>query len=110
MALFDRVHDAGRLITFMDYRIANLLQEIDALKSGGGPEAVAAAKEWATELEKEFEKMQQEKNEALHVRAELPKRAIDDYKGSAGFKEGLKRMGQVSYKYGYRVALARFRT
>ncbi|RZS07577.1 hypothetical protein BHM03_00038457 [Ensete ventricosum] len=44
------------------------------------------------------------------ARAELPKRAIDDYKGSAGFKEGLKRMGQVSYKYGYRVALARFRT
>ncbi|RWW41862.1 hypothetical protein BHE74_00052626 [Ensete ventricosum] len=58
MALFDRVHDAGRLITFMDYRIANLLQEIDALKSGGGPEAVAAAKERATELEKEFKKTQ----------------------------------------------------
>ncbi|RWW41861.1 hypothetical protein BHE74_00052625 [Ensete ventricosum] len=27
------------------------------------------------------------------ARAELPKRAIDDYKGSAGFKEGLKRIG-----------------
>ncbi|RWW69676.1 hypothetical protein BHE74_00022715 [Ensete ventricosum] len=24
MALFDRVHDAGRLITFIDYRISNL--------------------------------------------------------------------------------------
>ncbi|RRT48593.1 hypothetical protein B296_00017994 [Ensete ventricosum] len=44
------------------------------------------------------------------ARAELPKRAIDDYKGSVGFKEGLKRMGQVSYEYGYQVALARFRT
>ncbi|RRT40766.1 hypothetical protein B296_00035262 [Ensete ventricosum] len=28
------------------------------------------------------------------TRAELPRRAIDDYKGSVGFKEGLKRMGQ----------------
>ncbi|RWV92586.1 hypothetical protein GW17_00045023 [Ensete ventricosum] len=40
----------------------------------------------------------------------LPRRAIDDYKGSVGFKEGLKRMSRVSYEYGYRVALARFRT
>ncbi|RZS04338.1 hypothetical protein BHM03_00034662 [Ensete ventricosum] len=42
------------------------------------------------------------------VQAELPRRAIDDYKVSAGFKEGLKRMGQVLYEYGYRVALAHF--
>ncbi|RWW73961.1 hypothetical protein BHE74_00018132 [Ensete ventricosum] len=34
--------------------------------------------------------------------------AIDDYKGSADFKEGLKRIGRVSYEYGYRIALARF--
>ncbi|RZR80137.1 hypothetical protein BHM03_00006065, partial [Ensete ventricosum] len=31
MALFDRVHDAGRLSMFMDYRISNLQQELDAL-------------------------------------------------------------------------------
>ncbi|RWW36698.1 hypothetical protein BHE74_00058265 [Ensete ventricosum] len=43
------------------------------------------------------------------TRAELPKQAIDRYKESTGFKEGLKRMGQVTYEYGYRVALARFR-
>ncbi|RZS24563.1 hypothetical protein BHM03_00057640, partial [Ensete ventricosum] len=43
------------------------------------------------------------------TRAELPGRAIDDYKGSADFKEGLKRMGRVAYEYGYRVALAHFR-
>ncbi|RWV96275.1 hypothetical protein GW17_00041030 [Ensete ventricosum] len=42
------------------------------------------------------------------ARVELPRRAIDDYKDSADFKEGLKRMGRVTYKYGYRVALARF--
>ncbi|RZS19407.1 hypothetical protein BHM03_00051796, partial [Ensete ventricosum] len=42
------------------------------------------------------------------ARVELPKQAIDRYKESTGFKEGLKRMGWVTYEYGYRVALARF--
>ncbi|RWW64985.1 hypothetical protein BHE74_00027765 [Ensete ventricosum] len=156
MALFDRVHDAGRLITFMDYHISNLQQEIDTLKSGGGPEAIAAAEERASELEKELEKTKRERDEALQrleafdkelneargnlskirrllkearvrarkmddellqsvkalesARAELLKQAIDDYKESVGFKEGLKRMGRVTYKYGYWVALARFRS
>ncbi|RRT41220.1 hypothetical protein B296_00029906 [Ensete ventricosum] len=44
------------------------------------------------------------------TRAELPRRAVDDYKESAGFKEGLKRMGRVTYEYSYRVTLARFRS
>ncbi|RWW82191.1 hypothetical protein BHE74_00009360 [Ensete ventricosum] len=44
------------------------------------------------------------------ARAELPRQVIDGYKESADFKEGLKRMGRVTYKYGYRVALARFRS
>ncbi|RZS04201.1 hypothetical protein BHM03_00034512 [Ensete ventricosum] len=65
MVLFDRVHDAGRLITFMDYHISNLQQGIDTLKSGGGPEAVAAAEERASELEKELEKIKREWDEAL---------------------------------------------
>ncbi|RWW62846.1 hypothetical protein BHE74_00030004 [Ensete ventricosum] len=141
MALFDRVHDADRLITFMDYRISHLQQEIDALKSGGGPEVVAKAEERASELEKELEKTKRERDEALqrleasdrelnevrsnlseiqrllkearaleNARAELPRQAVDHYKESAGFKEGLKRMGRVTYEYGYRVALARFRS
>ncbi|RRT68808.1 hypothetical protein B296_00026326 [Ensete ventricosum] len=54
MALFDRVHDTGRLITFMDYRISHLQQELDALKSGGGPEAVAKVEELASVLEQEL--------------------------------------------------------
>ncbi|RWV93019.1 hypothetical protein GW17_00044554, partial [Ensete ventricosum] len=33
---------------------------------------------------------------------------IDRYKESVGFNEGLKRMGHVTYEYGYQVALARF--
>ncbi|RZS15602.1 hypothetical protein BHM03_00047463 [Ensete ventricosum] len=65
MALFDRVYDAGWLITFMDYRITSLQQEIDALKSGGGPESVATAVERASELEKELEKTKRERDEAL---------------------------------------------
>ncbi|RRT79602.1 hypothetical protein B296_00013581 [Ensete ventricosum] len=44
------------------------------------------------------------------TRAELQRRAIVDYKELVGFKEGLKRMGRVTYEYGYRVALACFRS
>ncbi|RWW47161.1 hypothetical protein BHE74_00046870, partial [Ensete ventricosum] len=44
------------------------------------------------------------------ARAEMPRQAIDDYKESTDFKEGLKRMGRVTYEYGYRVALAHFRS
>ncbi|RRT75819.1 hypothetical protein B296_00010706 [Ensete ventricosum] len=78
----------------MDYRITSLQQEIDTLKSGGGPEVIVTTEERASELEKGLEKT----------------KPINNYKGSAGFKEGLKRMGRVIYEYGYRVTLARFRS
>ncbi|RZR71473.1 hypothetical protein BHM03_00005374 [Ensete ventricosum] len=143
-------------ITFMEYRISHLQQELDALKSGGGPEAVPKAEERASELEQELEKTKWERDKALqrleasekelsevrsnpaeiqrllkearvrarkmddkllqamktleNARAELPKQAVDRYKESTGFKEGLKRMGRVTYEYGYRVALACFHT
>ncbi|RWW62013.1 hypothetical protein BHE74_00030883 [Ensete ventricosum] len=45
-------------------------------------------------------------NESL--KAVLSGKSISDYKQSVGFGWGLRRIGQVSYKYGYRVALARF--
>ncbi|RRT72830.1 hypothetical protein B296_00009548 [Ensete ventricosum] len=67
MTLFDRVHDASRLITFMDYQISHLQQELDALKSGGGPKAVAKAEERASELEQELEKTKRERDEALEA-------------------------------------------
>ncbi|KAJ8466035.1 hypothetical protein OPV22_028587 [Ensete ventricosum] len=154
MVLFDRVHDAGRLITFMDYRLKQLQEELDALKYDGGPEAVAKAEERAAKLQEELERTRRERDEALlkceaskkelhevrsnladaqrllkearvrarkmddellqavkaleSTRAELPKQTIAEYKESLGFKEGLKRMGQVTYEYGYRVALACF--
>ncbi|RRT83129.1 hypothetical protein B296_00004361 [Ensete ventricosum] len=155
MTLFDRVHDAGRLITFIDYRISNLQQELDALKYGGGPEAVVKVEERASELEQELGKTKQERDEVLQrleasekeltevrsnlteiqrllkeawvkarkmddellqsvkalesAQSKLPKQAVDRYKESTDFKEGLKRMRRVTYEYGYRVALARFR-
>ncbi|RZR98878.1 hypothetical protein BHM03_00028316 [Ensete ventricosum] len=45
-----------------------------------------------------------------NARAELPRRTVDHYKESVGFKEGLKRMGWVTYEYDYRVTLAHFRS
>ncbi|RWV78869.1 hypothetical protein GW17_00060084 [Ensete ventricosum] len=155
MTLFDRVHDAGRLITFMDYRVKQLQEELDALKSKGGPEAVAEAEERASELREKLEKTKRERGEELlrreasekelqevrshlgdaqqlmrearirarkmddellqavkdleSARAELPRQSVAQYKESLSFKEGLKRMSRVTYEYGYRVALARFR-
>ncbi|RZS06998.1 hypothetical protein BHM03_00037756 [Ensete ventricosum] len=140
----------------MDYRISNLQQELNALKFGGGPEAIVKAEERASELEQELGKTKRERDEALQrleasekeltevrsnlveiqrllkearvrarkmddellqsvkalesAQAERPKQAIDRCKESIGFKEGLKRMGQVTYEYRYRVALARFHT
>ncbi|RRT40372.1 hypothetical protein B296_00035312 [Ensete ventricosum] len=131
-----------------------MVLELDALKFGGGPEAVAKAEERAFELEQELEKTKRERDEALqrleasekelsevrsnlaeiqrllkearvraqkmddellqsvkaleNARAELPRKAVDHYKESTGFKKGLKRMGQVTYEYRYRVALDRF--
>ncbi|RWV94478.1 hypothetical protein GW17_00042979 [Ensete ventricosum] len=49
MALLDRVHDIGQLVTIMDHNAANLQQEIENLKSGSGPKQVATAEERANE-------------------------------------------------------------
>ncbi|RZS27566.1 hypothetical protein BHM03_00061059 [Ensete ventricosum] len=57
MALFDRIHDAGQLVTIMDHRATNFQQEIEELKSGGGPEAMVVAEQQATDLKKENEKL-----------------------------------------------------
>ncbi|RZS24308.1 hypothetical protein BHM03_00057359 [Ensete ventricosum] len=139
MALFDRVHDAGRLITFMDYRIKQLQEELDALKSNR-EELEKTKRERGEELlrreasEKELHEVRSHLGDAQRLlkearvrarkmddellqdmkalesaRAELPRQSIVQYKESLDFKEGLKRMGRVTYEYGYRVALARFR-
>ncbi|RWV83964.1 hypothetical protein GW17_00054365 [Ensete ventricosum] len=55
-------------------------QEIDALKSGGGPEAVAATEERASELEKELDKTKRERDEALQ-RLEISGKELNEAQG-----------------------------
>ncbi|RWW33129.1 hypothetical protein GW17_00002173 [Ensete ventricosum] len=43
------------------------------------------------------------------LRVELPTETITKYKKSAGFEMSLVRTSQISYEYGYRVALALFK-
>ncbi|RRT68226.1 hypothetical protein B296_00001700 [Ensete ventricosum] len=50
---------------FMDYRIKQLQEELDALKSNGGPEAITKAEECASELQEELEKTKRERGEEL---------------------------------------------
>ncbi|RZS28335.1 hypothetical protein BHM03_00061913 [Ensete ventricosum] len=55
-------------------------QEIDALKSGEGPEVVAAAEEHASKLEKELEKTKCERDEALQ-RLEISDKELNEARG-----------------------------
>ncbi|RWV83769.1 hypothetical protein BHE74_00036098 [Ensete ventricosum] len=51
MALFDRVHDVGRVITSMDNKVDLLRREVQRLKEGGDPEVVAAVEGRASEVQ-----------------------------------------------------------
>lgn len=42
------------------------------------------------------------------LRPKQDRKLIEDYKQSSGFQLGLVRSGQVTYDYGYRIALGRF--
>ncbi|RWV92754.1 hypothetical protein GW17_00044842 [Ensete ventricosum] len=116
----------------MDHPVVNFQQEIEELKSGGGPEQVAVVEQRALsdkdlndvrvdlsdtqrQLKEQWASHRKVDDDLLKAmkeletqRIELPKKTIEDYKESIGFRWGLQRMGQVSYEYGYRVALARF--
>ncbi|RZR94468.1 hypothetical protein BHM03_00023157 [Ensete ventricosum] len=130
MALLDRVHDAGRLVTIMGNQASLLEAEIDKLKTEGDPERLATArqqankelnelreglaesqcsiKEQKADRRKADDKLLRLMRENETLKPELPNKSVADYKQSAGFEWGLRRMGQISYEYGYRVALARF--
>ncbi|RZS01650.1 hypothetical protein BHM03_00031549 [Ensete ventricosum] len=62
-ALFDRVHDAGRVITSLDGKMTLLRQELQDLKEGGNPDAMVAAEVRAAEAQ----------SLAEHLRVELDK-------------------------------------
>ncbi|RRT81452.1 hypothetical protein B296_00000578 [Ensete ventricosum] len=53
MALLDRVHDVGRLVTIMGHRATGLREEIENLKYGCDPEQVAMAKQQSNEVERQ---------------------------------------------------------
>ncbi|RZS24548.1 hypothetical protein BHM03_00057658, partial [Ensete ventricosum] len=65
-------------------------------------------KEARVRARKMDDELQQAMKALENARTELPRQVVVQYKESIGFKEGLKRMGRVTYEYGYRVALARF--
>ncbi|RZR85127.1 hypothetical protein BHM03_00012058, partial [Ensete ventricosum] len=83
MTLFDRVHDVGRLTTFMDYWVKQLQEELDALKLRGGPEAIVEAEERASELQEELEKIKREKVEEL-LRREASEKELQEVQGHLG--------------------------
>ncbi|RRT31936.1 hypothetical protein B296_00045668 [Ensete ventricosum] len=119
MVLFDRVHDAGRLITFIDYRVKQergeeLLRREASEKElqevqGHLGDAQQLLREVRTKAQRMDDELLQDVKDLESARAELPRQSVIQYNESLGFKEGLKRMGRVTYEYGYRVALARFR-
>ncbi|RRT75164.1 hypothetical protein B296_00006337 [Ensete ventricosum] len=88
-ALFDRVHDAGRVITSLDGKVTLLRQELQDLKEGGNPDAL---------LDLALSKKA--------LREDLPKRVVKKYKESLGFEMGIMRIGRVSLEFGYQLALA----
>ncbi|RWV89175.1 hypothetical protein GW17_00048694 [Ensete ventricosum] len=107
MALLDRVHDAGWLVTIMDHHAANLQQEIENMKSGvaqsrwrqprSGPARLSDAQR---ELKEQRVGRQMTDDELLKAmkelkaqRTNLPKKAVKDYKASTGFGWGLQRIG-----------------
>ncbi|RRT80383.1 hypothetical protein B296_00009415 [Ensete ventricosum] len=124
MALLDRVHEAGRLVTLMGNRASHLEAEVAKLKLEGDPEQLTAKElnEFREGLAKSQRQVREQKvhhrkaddellrllreNETL--KTELPSKSIANNKQSVGFKWGLQRMRQVFYEYGYWVALARF--
>ncbi|RZS19336.1 hypothetical protein BHM03_00051728 [Ensete ventricosum] len=82
MALLDRVHDLGHLVTHMGNRSSLLEAELEKLKTERDPEQLTLARQRVDELQADNAKLR--------------------------FGWGLGLMGQVSYEYGYRVALAHF--
>ncbi|THU55153.1 hypothetical protein C4D60_Mb11t03560 [Musa balbisiana] len=178
-ALMDRVRDAGRALGVLIDRNIELHRQIEEVRTGVAPEAVAAAEQRASDLDAEVTRLKSEvsavvqrasdfeaegtrlkarvkeaeeqnkdlqtllgttrtevrlankeavtlaqkleearaeakrASEALavetHQRSEKDKKLIEDYKESSGFQLGLVRSGQVTYEYGYRIALARFK-
>ncbi|RRT76979.1 hypothetical protein B296_00029360 [Ensete ventricosum] len=64
MALADRVHDVGWIISTMDNKIEGLKKEIVDLRAGLGPKAIVAAKQRAAEAQALVDDLKVELEEA----------------------------------------------
>ncbi|RZS18990.1 hypothetical protein BHM03_00051330 [Ensete ventricosum] len=67
--LFDRVHDASRVIISLDGKMSLLCQELQDLKEGGNPDAVAAVEVRAVEAQSVAEHLRIKLDEANNRRA-----------------------------------------
>ncbi|RZR93065.1 hypothetical protein BHM03_00021468 [Ensete ventricosum] len=65
MALLDRVHDVGRVITSMGNKVDFFCKEGQRLKEGGDPEAVAVAEGQLSEAQTLVENLQAKLDEAI---------------------------------------------
>ncbi|RZS23152.1 hypothetical protein BHM03_00056020 [Ensete ventricosum] len=110
-ALFDRGHDAGRVITSLDGKTTLLRQELQDLKEGGNPDAVAAAEVRAVEVQSVAEHLRNELEEAngrrASVEAELEKtrsesasleRQLADIRERLGDSEGQLRSARAQVR------------
>ncbi|RRT79820.1 hypothetical protein B296_00000516 [Ensete ventricosum] len=71
VALFDRVHDAGRVITSLDGKVTLLRQELQDMKEGGNPNAVVAVEVRAVKTRSLAEHLRVELDEANDRRASV---------------------------------------
>ncbi|RWW58822.1 hypothetical protein BHE74_00034278 [Ensete ventricosum] len=78
----------------MDYRIKQLQEELDALKSNGGLKAVAKAEERASELQQELEKTKRERGEEL-LRREAAKKELHEVRCHLGDAQRLLKEARV---------------
>ncbi|RWV89329.1 hypothetical protein GW17_00048525, partial [Ensete ventricosum] len=75
-------------------RAAKEMVLLDALKSGGGPEAVAKAEERASELEQELEKTKRERDETLQ-RLEASEKELTEVRSNLAEIQRLLKKAQV---------------
>ncbi|RRT63519.1 hypothetical protein B296_00042656 [Ensete ventricosum] len=73
MALIDRVHDAGRVITPLGNKSDVLQKEVQKLKAGGDPDVVATAKQRASKAQSLANHLKTELDEATRQWESLDK-------------------------------------
>ncbi|RZR71711.1 hypothetical protein BHM03_00006749 [Ensete ventricosum] len=73
VALIDRVHDAGRVITSLDDKVNILGKDVQRLKESGDLDAVATVKKQASEAQSLLDRLRTESEEAIRQHESLEK-------------------------------------